>query len=61
MGRWCVEASEDGRVWRELASFFFARYALATFDLELAREAHAFLRLVGPDGKVHERARPVLC
>lgn len=56
MGRWRVEASRDGRAWDEVAAFFGADCALTTFDFELARERHAHLRLVSPDGVVEERA-----
>lgn len=55
MGRWRIEASEDGASWTELAAFFWARYALHLFDFEVEHARHAWLRLVSPDGTVEER------
>jgi len=53
---WILERSDDGLTWRRAATFLWSELAYAAFDAELVFRKAKFVRLVAPDGTVHERA-----
>lgn len=53
---WALERSDDQVTWKRVATFFWSELAQAAFDAELSFRKAKYVRLLGPDGKVHERA-----